>query len=297
MKQIFSSLRLSSLTRSLTLSGVMLSLSLGLLVSQANRVRAMRDVGLPAALAIPAMEHRMSILKEQAETATVQAALGGGSSEELLHMYVLPQEHALDRVLNVLDTLTTSLAQKKQLQHLSPVQVSDTENRTMTLPSGETASVTITPLTFEADLNADGLASLSLFLKLSGLLTVGDALTSDQQSSLLQLTEEENPAAVAALEMFLGTDLLSYARAPKAVEDQLLQSFASQTAGSSVTDVLRHSLLQDVSTLLSGSFGQTLLAEKLWPLPFIMPGTIDLSEGQDGFTHVKVNVEAYGRTR
>ncbi len=254
----------------------------------------MRDIGLPAALVLPSIEHRMSILQEQSDVAELQANITGDSSEEMLHMYVLPDNSNLDRLLTTIDALTTELRRQKNLSALSPVQVGSSVP--VTIKIGDSSrSFEKTPVSFEADVNEQGLKTLFLFQNLSGLLSVSDALTDAQQTELLHLTEQENPAAVTALESFLSTDLLSYAGAPQLTEEQLFKSFSSDAFIQSFHGITQASALGDVVQLLSGPLGQTLQTQKLWPLRFLMPVKSAIRETGEGRYHVAVTWEAYSR--
>ncbi len=279
------------------LSAIFLGLSAQLLMLHVADVRAMRDVGLPAALSLPDAQRRMSILKEQSDVAQLQASVVGGSSEEMLHMYVLPDQNSLDRILATIDLLMTELQKQGQLSGLSPVHVGDSADVTIVSAHNDSAHFTKTPINFEADVDEQGLKTLFLFQDLSGLLTISDALTGTEESTLLHLTEQENPAAVTALETFLSTDLLSYANDPQGVEDQLLKSFTSDTFEQSLHAIIQESPLQDVQQLLSSPFGHALQTQKLWPLRFIMPTKTSLADKGNGRLHVALTWEAYNRAK
>lgn len=280
------SLRRPSLRVQYLLSVTLLGLSIQLLTLHVETVRDMRDIGLPAALAMPSIQQRLSIIKEQSEVAELQASISGDSNEEMLRMYVLPDNAALDRLLATVDAFTTELKKQGALTGLSPVQVGDE------MQSGD---VMKTPVSFEADVTADGLRTLFLFQDLSGLLTVSDALTADEQSELLQLTEQENPAAITALETFLSTDLLTYAKAPQVTQDQLFRSFSSDVFADSFSRITEQSDLGAIAELLSGPLARTLEAQKLWPLRFLMPVKSAIRQTGENQYHIAVTWEAYSR--
>lgn len=280
------SLRRPSLHVQYLLSAMLLGLSIQLLTLHVETVRDMRDIGLPAALAMPSIQQRLSIIKEQSEVAELQASISGDSNEEMLRMYVLPDNAALDRLLATVDAFTTELKKQGALTGLSPVQVGDE------MQSGD---VMKTPVSFEADVTADGLRTLFLFQDLSGLLTVSDALTADEQSELLHLTEQENPAAITALETFLSTDLLTYAKAPQVTQDQLFRSFSSDVFADSFSRITEQSDLGAIAELLSGPLARTLEAQKLWPLRFLMPVKSAIRQTGENQYHIAVTWEAYSR--
>lgn len=278
------------------LSALFLGLSIQLLTLHVADVRSMRDVGLPAALALPSIEHRMNVLKEQSEVATVHASIMGDSTEEMLHMYVLPSDTALDRLLATLDTLTTELRRQGALSTLSPIETGETVEVNVTGSNGQTAHFTKTPINFEADVSEEGLKTLFLFQDLSGYLTISDVLTPDEQSALLHLTEQENPAAVTALETFLSTDLLSYAQSPDLVDNQLFKSFSSDAFTQTFRSITAQSSLDRIASLLSGPLGHALQRDKLWPLRFLMPVKSAVREIEKGQFHVAVTWEAYNKS-
>ncbi len=279
------------------LSALFLGLSIQLLTLHVSDVRAMRDVGLPAALALPSIEHRMSVLKEQSEVAQLQASIVGDSTEEMLHMYVLPSDTATDRLLATLDTLTTELRRQGMLSSLSPIHTGDAISVEMMDAQKKTATFSKIPVTFEADVTGKGLQTLFLFQNVSGLLTVSDVLTSDEQSALLRLTEEENPAAITALETFLGTDLLSYAQSPDLVENQLFKSFSSDSFTQTFHSLIGQSSLGSVASLLSGPIGHALQRDKLWPLRFLVPVDSAIRQIDTDQFHVALHWEAYNRVK
>ena len=279
------------------LAVMFLGLSVQLLALYVDDVRAMRDVGLPAALSLPDIQRRMGILKEQSDVAQLQASVVGGSSEEMLDMYVLPDESELDRLLATVDLLTTELQKQGQLSGLTPVNIGESADVSVNSAHNSSAHFTKIPVNFEADVNEEGLKTLLLFQDLAGLLTISDALTKEEQSTLLNLTEQENPAAVTALETFLSTDLLSYVNNPKLAEEQLLKSFNSDTFEQSLHAIMKESPLHDVQALLLSSFGKALQTQKLWPLRFIIPTKTSLADKGDGLFHVAFMWEAYHRAR
>ncbi len=268
---------------------VLLTLSAVFIVLHGVRVRQMKEVGLPAALALPQIEKRLDVLKEQAEVMQLQQSVSDGSNSEQLHVYVLPDEPRLDRLLATFDALFEALRQGTSLTTVSAVHVGDT------VAASRDASLTMTPVSFEADVNEEGLHSLFLFTDVSGLLTVGDAFTPEEQSLLLSLTEQENPAAVTALESFLSQTLLTYAQDPKHSEEQLLKSFTSDSFTEALHTIARESRLREVTRLFSGNFLSVIEARKLWPLRFLTVAKADIEDRGNNQFHIAVTFTAYGR--
>lgn len=258
-----------------------------LLWMHAASVREMREVGLPAAMALPQIEKRMDILTEQNEIAELQAALRGGSEEERLRVYVLPEEEEIDRLLATFDVLFSYLEQKRLLNSVGGVQVGER------IPADEGLSAL--PVSFEAVVSPEGLSDLLLFAELSGLLTVSDALTSADIDALLALTEVENPASVAALENFLATDLLRYSEEPKPFEEQLRKSF-SIAAEEHLRALLDAPHLRRARALF-GQMAPVLRQQNLWPLRLLTIEKVTTETEKNGLVRVALTLHAYVRER
>lgn len=257
-----------------------------LLWMHAASVRDMREVGLPAALALPQIEKRMEILTEQNEIAELQAALRGGSEEERLRVYVLPEQEDIDRLLATFDVLFSYLEQKRMLSGVpGGVRVGEKVSA-----SGNLSAL---PLSFEALVTREGLSHLLLFAELSGLLTVSDALSPADIDELLAFTEQENPASVAALEHFLATDLLRYSEEPKPFEEQLRTSF------SSAAETRLHALLERPrlrrAKAVFGDLAPVLRRQNLWPLRLLTVEKALVEEGENGLVRVSLTLHAYVR--
>jgi hypothetical protein len=132
----------------------------------------------------------------------------------------------------------------------------------------------------------EGARAVLAFLRIAGLLTVGDTLTRAEKTSLIRATEEENPAAIVALEQFLATDLLSYCREPRPYEEQLRRSFTGDVFNTTLQTVFTDSLLKDAKTLLSGDFGRSVDRYRLWPTQMMQMGQAEIRPGssEDWFT-------------
>jgi len=285
--------RLRRLTPAITLplSVAMLVVSLFLVFMHTVTVRQMKEIGLPAALQLPAVEKRMEVLREQNDVAELQAHLRGGTEEEMLHVYVLPDSEELDRLLMTLDVLFSDLENKKMLTAFSPVEIGEA---TPVSFEGIADPLRAVPVTFEVSVTEKGLSTMLLFFDLSGLMTISDVLTPEEIQHLLNLTEEENPAAITALEHFLSHDLLRYAEEPKPIDSQLLRSFPSGEFEQSFRSILGTSRLQDAVQLLSGLRG-TLRTHNLWPLRLLsLKDSAIHVDGPDKI-RLKVKLEAYAR--
>lgn len=281
---VFGSVRRLSSRAMLTASTGLMFASALLLWLHAATVRDMREIGLPAAVEVPRIEQRMAILREQNEVAQLQAALRGGSQEELMRVYALPADADADRLLAMFDVLFSYLEQAGDLSWFSAVSVGE---------QVEYDALTALPVTFEAVLTPEGVSELELFIRLSGFMTVSDALGEDGIASLLELSERENPASVAALEHFLSTDLLRYSEDARPYEEQLRRSFSP-----AAEDVLRSAFdstdLRNARTLF-GNLAPVLRSQELWPLRMLTITHASYETRPDGDIRVTYEVEAWSR--
>ncbi|HVW66189.1 MAG TPA: hypothetical protein VHA78_00490 [Candidatus Peribacteraceae bacterium] len=288
--------RLSPRMQLLTSTGL-LGLSALLLVAHAVDVRQTRDIGLPAAIQLSSIEQHISILKQQADAAQLTASISGGSSEELLHVYTLPADASLDRLVGTFTMLFNQLQKNNELQSVPSVQVGDTIDAPLRASGASLQKLQKTPVSFDAVTNEQGLKTLLLFSNVSGLLTVSDALSQKDIDTLIALTEQENPAAITSLEEFFATDLLQYAQDPGAFEDQLMRSFSSDSFAQSFHAVISASQLADVSQLLHGGIGQQLDSQKLWPLRFLTLSKSSVNDAGNGLYRVSLSFDAYSRAQ
>lgn len=259
-----------------------------LLAQHISTVRDVRASSLPLAQEIPALERRLSVLKQQKELSELSHVLRTGSPEEKVHVYALPKETDLDKIVTAFDLLTEELRRQKLLTDISPLTFGDA--------ASVVEGIKAQAMTLEVTLHREGIEELQTFVKLSGLLSVADALSAEERSRLLLQTELENPAAIVALEQFLNTDLLSYLEEPRPAEEQLLNSFSSQSFERAFRDVLRESLLADASRLLSPEFSERLSTGRLWPMQMMDIESLELRAGRaEGWYRVKLEIELYMR--
>lgn len=257
----------------------------------AIHITTVRDVqasSLPLAQEIPVLEHRLSVLKEQKELTELSHALRVGSPEEQVHVYALPKETDLDKIVTAFDALAREMRHRKLLTNISPITFGEVT------PAAD--GIRRQPMMLALTLHRDGIVGLQTFVRLSGLLSVADALTPDERSRLLLQTELENPAAIIALEQFLNTDLLGYLREPRPAEEQLLKSFSSQSFERAFRDIVRPSLLADAGRLLTPEFAEMLADARLWPMQMMNIETMSLEAGGAAeWYRVKVKIVLYMR--
>lgn len=283
---LMSHLHRLSATQQCATAMALLGGSMLLLWMHAGAVRDMREVGLPAAIALPQIEQRLSVLSEQKEVGQLQAAMRGGSEEEMLHVYVIPEDDDIDRLLATFDVLFNYLEQKRLLTDFSEVSIGERTE------AGE--NLFALPFTFEADLTQEGLSQLLLFIDLSGLLTVGDVLSQEEIDRLLAATEQEHPTAIAALEHFLSTDLVRYAQESRPYEEQLKKSFVSPISEPVLQSVFQSARLRKARALFA-DLAPVLHQQNLWPLRFLSVERAEYRTKGDSAVHAAFTVKAYVR--
>ncbi|PIR48338.1 hypothetical protein COU80_05200 [Candidatus Peregrinibacteria bacterium CG10_big_fil_rev_8_21_14_0_10_55_24] len=269
--------------------GVCLVLSGMLLIEHARVVREVRDVSLPLVAQITTLETRSKVLKEQVDLSQLQSAVSVGSLGEKLEVFVFPSDPAVDRAVAFFDLVGDALFAHGYATPFEDIAVE-------TSPVAHEDGLAAFPLTLKTSLSTEGLETLLRMVDLLGLLTVGDALTSDDIALLFLGSEEENPAGIVALEQFLSQDLLRYALDPRSTEEQLRRSFVSPTFSSALQTTLQSSLLRDARRLLGGDLGQVLLERNIWPQQFLTVEHVRLTQGQaPGWYAAELTVFLWGR--
>jgi hypothetical protein len=246
----------------------------------------MRDIALPSAVRVPALAERAEVLASQLDIAELQATLRGGTQEEILHVYVLPDDADLQRILSLFDVLRDHLKTRKFLSTMSAVEVGE---------AIEQADLHAYPIHVSFDVTNEGMHTLLLLFERAGFLTVHDVLRPVDVSLLLSLSEEENPAGIASLEQFLSLDLISYAREPKGARERLLASFSSPLFRTAFESVVASSQLSDIESMLGGELGKTLEEQKLLPLRFFTVEEAVVTPGEQGMQHLSLTLYAYTR--
>ncbi|MDD5102903.1 MAG: hypothetical protein PHX93_00720 [Candidatus Peribacteraceae bacterium] len=242
-----------------------------LLAAHMQEVKAVRETALPLLATLPALERRLALLKEQVEVTELDAALKTGSQLERIRVSILPTEADVPRALAGLELLRSTLESQGVIGSLSPIEAGKEQAR------GE--GLAAVPLTFQLSARTEGLKRVFAFVRLAGMATVGDALTSSEKNALIRATEEENPAGIVMLEQFFSADLFSYAREPRPVEEQLKRSLQSEGFMAAFRQATDTSLLKDAKELLQGSMGPALERAHLWPMEFLAIDRIELKPG------------------
>jgi hypothetical protein len=270
-------------------AGMLLFLSVVLIWMHAVAIRQLKESGLDAAVLLPQMERRLSILNEQVEASQLQESLRSGAPQEQLHMYVLPEKTDLERLLALFDILRDSWQREGVLFTLSPIRIGESAAFSDRLQAA--------PVAFEAEVTQEGRDLLLLMVRLSGVLTISDALTVEERDALITLTEEENPAALTVLEQFLATDLLAYTQESELYERQVLRSITTEAFEARFTDILEHSTLAKAKFLLSGRIGQLLSNHNLWPTQMLGLKQADVQQiGVDRY-RVSLGLEVYTKKK
>ena len=236
-----------------------------------NTIREVKDVSVPLVAQLPHLERRLHVLKEQVELSELQAAVRIGSEHERLQAYVLPKQLQTDRLIALLDVLGIFYTERNQLASLTELSVGEGRSAT--------EDIAIQTVRFGAVVHEDALQDILDLVRLSGVLTVSDALGPDNQQLLLTSTEQENPAGVVPLEQFLSTDLLDYARDPRAKERQLTRSFTTTNFEATLESATAVSHLVNARRVLGGHLGTVLKQQQLWPLPLMRLHRIHVQPG------------------
>ncbi len=252
--------------------------SAGLTGAHVLRIRAMRDIGFPIAAEVKPLLQRKAMLSEQAEIAKLHASARGSAYREIYDLYVLPEQPDVPRTLAILETLLTHLQDQRILRSIDGIETGDVAD--------DAADITITVVAEEGKS-----ATLLDLLDISGVLTVNDAFTPAERTALLALTERENPAVIAAVEQFLGGDLLQYAKVPQLAESQLFKSVGTESFEQdfrALTDTSRLRSFAQTALLLDGGDAS------LWPLPLF---TVERShwEKVEGGEKLTLALRAWGK--
>lgn len=276
--------------RFLTAAAVALILfSIFLAFAHATALRNM-SAALPIAARIPALEARLTILRQQAEVAELHAALRIGSDEERLRVAVLPKGGDLDRLLAFFEILRSSLEKERHLRSMSPVEISEREETTV---GG--AELFVQEVTLEAELTHDGVEMLTASIGLMGHLTLGDVFTTEERDELFRKTESENPAGIVQLEQFLATDVLAYSKDTRIAEEYLRRAFSPKGFASLQTVVSSSEELASAIAILQGPIGQRLSSATLWPLQYASIQKAAVRELPAGTFQVELTIAVYSR--
>ncbi len=261
---------------------VLMGLSVLLVLLHVRTIVAVRDVSVPIVGQLPNLERRLQALQEQTELGAMQSALRVGSQEEQVHMYALPAQTDVSRLIATFEIMRDVLEREGLLSGMSDISITDPEKR------ADGAFVRTVSVEFSAQ--DEGLRTVLLLSQLSGLLTVGDVLTKDEITLLTDRVEQENPAGIVSLEQFLSANLLAYAKDSKAYEQQLERSFTSTAFLSAFKNILQTSLLHDARILLVSDLGEALVAYKLWPMQIMTVQRVAVAPG-DAPKWQKVHME------
>lgn len=265
---------------------MLILLSVLLLMGHILEARRARDIGLPLAAVIPDLEKRLHVLEEQVELARVHAAIDRGAPEEFVHVYVLPKDASMDRVVASLEALRDVLFKDGQLTKMTAIDIGEKVTE---------GGATTWPVRFTVSVNEEGLRTMSLYLRIAGFFTVADVLTEQDIEQLFLYAESENPVGIIALEQFLSTDLLTYTGEYQSLMDMVRKSFVSPAFDRLFTGLQENSLLREVRLLLGGPLGERLRRDNLWPLRFMTLDTVTTTLKEKGEREVQFEVSVYSR--
>lgn len=276
----------------LTMGGVLcLSFSALLLQAHFEHLKDMKEYALPLAAELPPLQQRLDLLHDQVELTELQASMRPASAAEKLHLYVLPAEEKIDRLLAFFESTRTFLERAKLLRSMSAIEISDPQ----TVDEPGMSGLQARTLTFDAVLRKEGREQLFGIIDWSGLLTVGDALSPDDVEKLFALTESENRATIVPIEAFLSADLLEYIKEPRLIDATLERSLPSQEFLAEFRTLLKTSRFERAKEFLQGDLGRTLIARKLWPVQFLTVEQEELETLPEGWEKVRLTLKAHSR--
>lgn len=265
---------------------MLILLSVLLLVVHILEARRARDIGLPLATVVPDLEKRLHVLEEQVELARVHAAIDRGAPEEFVHIYVLPEDASMDRVVASLEALRDVLLKDGKLTKMTAIDFGE--------KSMEEGAIVL-PMSFTVSVNEEGLRTASLYLRIAGFFTVADVLTEQDIEQLFLYAESENPVGIVALEQFLSADLLKYAGEYQSLMDMVRKSFVSPAFDRLFTGLQENSLLKEVRLLLGGPLGELLRRDNLWPLRFMTVDKVTTTLREKGELEARFEISVYSR--
>jgi hypothetical protein len=273
-------------------------LALGLLAStavgmrmHADRMADLREQGLPLAAELPPLERRLNLLTAEVQLSEVQKELRSGSQEERLRVFVFPDSLQRERVIGYLDAIHNVLEQRALSRGAMRTSIGKAED----MPGSDLERV---PVQSTFTVASDGVEKLVTSIRLSGLLTVADALPQGAMQDLLRPLEATHPADIVALEQFLSTDLAAYAQQPRVYEDRLLNTVGADSFRDVFHTVYKSSLLPEAEAFLQGDQGRSLAQKGLWPSPFLLLKKISAVPTGDGaFQEVTVEMETFIRKK
>jgi hypothetical protein len=271
-----------------TASALLMTCTLFLLLRHAQAVRSMRETGLPAAIRLMRIEERAAVLQAQNEAAQLHAALRTGTETEILRLSVLPEEPARETLFALWDILFAHLRAHEHIRSLPTLTMGDVRQQ-----HGDGLTWRTYPFSFTVTTTEEGLRIMDAFMHVAGMLTVSDLLSDQDIDRLLLLTEKQNPAAITSLEHFLSADLLRFAQAPQAYEDQLTGALTSPLFAEEVRGMFAHTQRRDALLLLR-EIAPLLQEHRLWPMRFLSVDTATITE-QDGWITVAISLHAAGR--
>ncbi|MCK5020201.1 MAG: hypothetical protein KAS32_24395 [Candidatus Peribacteraceae bacterium] len=253
----------------------------------ARLINVASQVSPPLVAEIPVLEAKLENVTQQVEMAQLHAASRIGSQAEQVDILIYPSEPDFDRLIAFFDIFREYSEGSDVLQNFSSIDIGDALDH---------KSSVVYPISLKFNAHTEGMNIFFPLVRLAGLLTIGDALSSDERALLLYRTEQENPAGIVALEQFFSTDLMQYAKDSHSHEQRLLRSFSSDSFLSAFHGIVKSSLLKEAKMIFGGEFGAMFSRHSLWPLPLLSLGEVTLrTGGSPGWNKVDVELLLYTR--
>ncbi|OGJ55121.1 hypothetical protein A3D11_03555 [Candidatus Peribacteria bacterium RIFCSPHIGHO2_02_FULL_49_16] len=288
--------RLSDHPIALYMSGcIFLLLSAFLLLEHVIVVQQVASLQLPVLADIPVLQQQARILEDQIRVAEMQSFLLGNAEEELVRMYVIPNQADYHRILGFFSVLEQWIQEHSSMKDTVSLHIGEPHDIPVPLSDGSTEILSVHPLTVTIETSQEMVDDISHLIQLAGFLSVGDILREKELLKLLIMTEEENPSGIVTMEHFFGADLLEYSQNPHSFEEQIRRSFVSEALLATFAHMLKTSL-EPIHLLLAGRAGQLLESSDMWPSRLFVMQSIASRMLPNERIRLHMKLEAYSRS-
>lgn len=236
---------------------VMLCLVAAMLVyNHVHIIIAARGTTVPNLAAVLELEQTREALHSQKQLEELQHALETDVLEQQVEAFVLPKEIDIDRTVALFDALQ---------QYFTLHGLANGDAGSIVLHTDVAPPV----ITIDVPMHNRAIHLLLNIIESAGIMTVYDALPITQREALLHYTEVHNPNALPDLEQFFGLSLLEYGADADMYIRRLERSYADPAFANLITIALQSPYMQTAATIFSGSLGELISQNNLWPLPFM----------------------------
>lgn len=286
--------RTALITKSIVAS-VLLGTSVFMIRAHLATFAMMSEAGPIATEEIPSLERRKDILLRQTEVAQLTSALRSGTDIERIRAYALPAEPGVQRFTAAFELMMAALQQQGDAYRSFTVEAGERALFSLATPEGD-RSLSRQFVRIRATMSEQSLHDVLAIFSAAGTLTLGDLLSDAQRTTILELSEQENPALLPVVEQFLATDSLQYAQDPRSTDAALQRNFGDGALAQALRDILSDGSAGDTLRALRSDLGAVLHVEQFWPLPFtditgVSYRSVDVGEMVDA----SIDVMVFGR--